>query len=431
MASPIHHESSRLSMLRSCAAAVVIMTWGLTIFAQAPVQSSAKSKGLDLGPASLERVVTLAREHAPQVVVASSELETSRSAMVGARLPPLANPYMEFVAGRGNAGVTRDVEFKSTLALPIEIAGQRGRRVAEAESWVSLHSVDLEQAQAGAASAAVRAWGFAVCESSRVEALTELTRSAQAEFEIVAARRILRDSTEQDEQLAGVELSRHRILLDEAHANLVQALGELERLTGIEWSDVPTASIRPPTERIVMQPGHVDATQLPAVRGLRAEAEFHGRTIERYGRESWSPLNLIFNGGRGDFGETRLGVGVGMNLPIFRRFQGEKARAEGDRNRSLAQAQVTARAMAVRIKTIGRELGELRRAIGELESNASAAANAAVNAASELHRMGKNEYVTVLVARREVTSLTQRRIDLSEREWELLANWVELTGKLP
>ncbi len=393
--------------------------------------SLTKGEVRDLGQPSLDRILSMARERAPEVIVAQSELATSRSALVGARLPSVGNPYLEVVAGRGDRGVTRDVELRSNLAVPLEIAGQRSRRIAEAEAWIDLHSVGLEQIRAMVAGATVRAWGMAVGESARFDALEELTGIAVGEYEILEARRKAGDATEQDVQLGAIEVGRHRILLEEARANLTEALGELERITGVNWGKISNTVLRAPTERLAPSAAMPDVGQSPNVRGHRAEEKFHGRTLERYGREGWSPLNVILTGGRGDFGETRVGIGVGMNLPVFRRFQGERARAEGDRNRSAAQAAVTTRVITARLETIRREISERRRAVEALESEAMPAAQAAVTAATELRRMGKSEYLAVLIARREVSNLTLRRIDLAEREWALLSNWVELTGKLP
>jgi outer membrane protein TolC len=120
-----------------------------------------------------------------------------------------------------------------------------------------------------------------------------------------------------------------------------------------------------------------------------------------------------------------------MNLPIFRRFQGERARAEGDRNRSSTQARVHAQVIAKRLETIRREVMQTRLALDTLESATMPAAKAALAAATELRRAGKADYLPVLIARREVTSLSLRRIDLSQREWDLLGEWVEYTGSLP
>jgi outer membrane protein TolC len=279
-----------------------------------------------------------------------------------------------------------------------------------------------------AAGTAVRAWGMALCESARLQSLSELTQSAQAEFEMLAARRTVGDATEQDVQLAAIELSRHRTLLDEARANLARALGTLEGVTGVSWAELPLDALAVPTDSITR--GNNDTAQSPLVRTYRAEADMHQRSLERYERETWSPLNFIVSGGRGDFGEARVGLGLGMNLPVVRRLQGEKAKAAGDRNRALTQAEVAARAMSVRLKAVAMELQSLRAALSELETNTVAAANAAVFAATELRRLGKSDYLAVLLARRELTSLAQRRVELNERQWDLYAEWVQLTGKL-
>jgi cobalt-zinc-cadmium efflux system outer membrane protein len=381
-------------------------------------------------PDSLPGFVELARAHAPEVLVANARLKTSRAAMAGARLAPLGNPYLEVVTARGNQGVTRDVELSTAVTLPVEFAGQRSRRIDEANAYIAAHDADLERVRATAAGSAVYAWGLATCESLRLTALGDLAKSAQAEFEMLAARRIAGDATEQDVQMAAVELGHQRMLLDEARANLANALGLMERLTGIEWRNAPTAPLQPPIDDLLART-NVGVAQAPGVRARRLEAEFHARTFARYGRESWSPLNLTVLGGRGDFGETRFGFGVGMNLPIIRSFQGEKERALAERDRAATEARTQELEIGVRVRAIARELQWLHHAVQELEQSTGPAAEAAVRAATELRRLGKSDFLAVVVARRELSLLTQRKVELSQREWSLLAEWVALIGKLP
>lgn len=270
-----------------------------------------------------------------------------------------------------------------------------------------------------------------MCEQVRVHALQDLAESAKTELSLLQARRAAGDATEQDVKLAETEYGRHRSLLQEARANLVRALGVLERATGARWSQLPPDSLRAPTQRILLQRTKHESAQFPDVRRFKAEAELHDRTLLRYGRESWTPLNVTLSGGRGDLGETRLGVGVGMSLPIIRRFQGEQARAQGERDRAATQAELAARVVSNRLETAQRELGETRKALDAIESEALPAAEAAATAAAELRRAGKSDYLAVLIARRDVTNLTLQRVDLALREWMVLADWVEWTGKLP
>jgi hypothetical protein len=44
---------------------------------------------------------------------------------------------------------------------------------------------------------------------------------------------------------------------------------------------------------------------------------------------------------------------------------------------------------------------------------------------------GKTDLLSVVVARRDLFMLRLRRLDIAERAWALLGDWVELTGKVP
>jgi outer membrane protein TolC len=382
-------------------------------------------------PESLGRAIVAARDRHPNVVMARARLEASRSALVGAKLPPIGNPHVEVLAGRGDRGVTRDVELRSSVTLPVEFAGQRGRRIAEADAFVSVHSAMLSYATAIATGEAVRAWGIALGESARTAALRELNRIAEEEYRFHEARRAAGDATEQEVQLAALEVGRHQVLLAETSADLEAALGEFQRVTGAPWQETPEKLVRAPVRGMLSLPSILAREQLPSVMGLLAEATLHARTAERFERESWSPLAIIVNGGRGDFGESRIGVGAGLTLPLFRRFQGERARAQGDKNRADTEAVVTAQAVTRRLEAMRREVQQVSRALDALEQSAMPAAEAALTAAVELRRLGKSDYLTALLARREITNLTLRRVDLTEREWMILAEWVQLTGRLP
>ncbi len=85
-----------------------------------PCRASAQSLAApDPAPAAsasavppLERVIALAREMAPTVALARAEVGVGRAAYAGARLGPVANPYLEVLGARGNAGATKDVAIQ-------------------------------------------------------------------------------------------------------------------------------------------------------------------------------------------------------------------------------------------------------------------------------------------------------------------------------
>jgi outer membrane protein TolC len=139
----------------------------------------------------------------------------------------------------------------------------------------------------------------------------------------------------------------------------------------------------------------------------------------------------MLSGGHGTTGETILGAGVAWTLPTFRRFQGERAKAQAERERSLVQAGTVQREIEMRLTTLVRELDAVRRAISVVDKQALPAARAARAAAEQMFQMGKIDILSVLVSRRDEVLLRLRNLDLAEQEWALVADWVELSGVMP
>lgn len=391
----------------------------------APAAPDAASAAVAGGAPTLSRVMTLARERAPLVAAAREDLAVGRAELVGARLAPLQNPYVEVQANRGTQGATKDVSVTGMLWLPVEVSGQRGARVAEAEALIALREAGLDTARAAAVGEAVRAYGAAAVAGARIRAWERIVEVARDEAEVYAARLAARDATEQDEKLSRVELGRQTVVLVEARADLIRALADLSRLTGARFSDAPGSAEPPPFAR---RPAPERA---PSVRALASEAAYHAKVRVRQEREAHSPLNLILSVGRGDIGEARFGGGVSWSIPSFRAGQGEAARADASRLRALSLKDVTARALATAVDGLVAEADQVRRAIDEINHTAEPAARAAVEAAVTMTRAGKSDLLAVLTARRDLALLSARRLDLTQRVWNILSDVVALTGELP
>jgi cobalt-zinc-cadmium efflux system outer membrane protein len=392
------------------------------------VPAVAAAAPLDATP-SLERVVSLARELAPAVAVARAELGIGRSAYVGARLGPVANPYLEVLADRGTAGATKDVTIQGQLFVPIEVGGQRGLRVTEVDALVAWQEAGVDASRAAAAGDAVRAYGALVVAAARVRAFAGLAGVSRDEAAVYDARLAAGDATEQDAKLARVELARNSIVVAESRADLARAIADLHRLIGARVAEPTGVAAEPPPPKIA--DAVAAAASSPHVLEKAREAAYHARAKDRQGREALSPLNVIVTAGRGDLGEARFGGGLGWALPFARRNQGEQARAEAERARATIERDVRSRVIAATIDGLTAERREVRRALAELADSAEPAARASVEAAAATQRAGKGELLKVLLARRDLALLEARRLDLLQREWSLLADLVTLTGDLP
>lgn len=359
-----------------------------------------------------------------------AQLEASRSSYASARMAPLQNPYLEIRAQRGARGATQDVNVDGSLWLPLELSGQRQSRGREAADFVQWHQALLEQSRAIATARTVRAYGALVVGSRRFRVLTELSGHTDAEARYYAERLAMGDATERDAAMSAVDAARHRMMLSETQSDLLRAIGDLRELTGLSLEAQVAVDPQP---SVFATGGHatVRLNHSPQLRALSAEAEYYASARERLRRDGLTPLSVGILAGRGDFGETRLGAGLGYAFPVFRANQPERARADAERVRALQELSLRRELFARRADLLQLELGELKKAFDIVTQDALPAAERAVNAATETYRAGKGDLLSVLVSRRDFAALSLRQLEILDKSWLLFSELVEITGELP
>jgi outer membrane protein, heavy metal efflux system len=377
----------------------------------------------------LELLLRAAKERAPEVSLAAASLVASRSARENSRLASFGNPYLEVTAERGSRDVTNDVAVSGALWLPVELSGQGRSRGREAEAFVSLHAAFLEQARARAAAQVVRAYGAAVVARQRSAVLSELLNDARAEAELMAERLKRGDAVRTDASLAAVEAARHQVMLTENAADLSRAIGQLAELVGGSGPDTLGAVAPPALEGGAARRLRIDMS--PRSLALAAEARFHAASAARWRREGKGMLSVGVVAGRGDYGETRLGGGLAYAFPMFRSNHPESARAAAEGSRALAEKSVHEAVALRRLRLLELEQQQLTNALSVLTKVALPAAKDAVQSVKETYAAGKTELLAVLLSRRELSTLALRRLELLERSWLLVADYVEITGDLP
>src|SRR6478609_6767992 len=394
--------------------------------AAAPIPAASPST---TSPA-LRELVRLARERAPEVVLGRSALTASRSSYANARMAPLGNPMLEVKVQGATKDVIKDVNIESSLWLPVEVSGQKSKRGREADDFVELHEALLAQARAAACARTVRAYGALVVGASRFRVLTELANTAQSEAKYFAERMTIGDATERDAALSAVDAARHQMALSETKSELLRVLGDLFELTGRNLTSEGMAEAVPPGFSATLgAPPAVEHS--PLFRVLSAQAKYYGAARDRLESEGWTPLSVGLIAGRGDYGETRFGGGLAYAFPTFRANQGERARADAERQRSLDELALRRELFARRAILLTSELAELGRAFEIVTHAALPAAERALAAASETYRVGKGDLLSVLVSRRDFSALSLRRLEILDKSWQLLGDLVEITGELP
>lgn len=234
------------------------------------------------------------------MVSARAGVGVARASYAGARRAPLDNPYLEVFAGRGLRGATRDVTVQANLWLPLEMSGQRARRLEEADALVDWQETRFASTRLFAAGDAVRAYGAALVTAARVQTVEEIVRDARAEAEVYSQRLSAGDATLQDDKLASMEHARYVVMREESRADLTRALVELTRSTGRMFDPPGAVSVAPPPAE---DPGESEAARIaessPHVANSTREATYYARAKERAAIEAHPPVNLIVSAGRG------------------------------------------------------------------------------------------------------------------------------------
>jgi len=348
---------------------------------------------------------------------------------VSGRLAPFGNPHLEITAEGANKDVVKDVNVSGALWLPIEVSGQRSSRQREATDFVGLHSARIEVARATAAGRAVRAFGRAVVALERDSVLKRLLADARAESRMLAERMASGDATRRDASLAAAEAARHEMLIAENEAELVSAQGELAELSGD-----PTFVVLGPAEPPALTGGPSTSSgesEFPQSRALTAEARYYDSAAERARRGGRSLVSVGVVAGRGDYGETRVGGGFAYAFPAFRSNQAETARIAAESVRVHADRQLFLGLASQRLQVLRNEHQRLSSALAVLSDVALPAAQEAERAAEETYEAGKVELLSVLLTRREVSTLALRRLELFGRGWSIVGDYIEIVGELP
>lgn len=379
--------------------------------------------------AALER----ARARPSAVVAARGAVRSAEALAAGARLSSVGNPYLEVFADRTAARRAPEATLQGNLWLPLEISGQRDRRIAENERLKEWRGAEVEDVSFDQVADMVRRYGAAVVAAERVRFLQVIVEISLQETALYEARLQASDVTIRDAKLAAVDLSRNRMVLGQARADLARDLAGVAQLYGVVELSAPARDEVPPEAlwEVAAREPHRLIDESPGLRALGREAEYFRVQRDREAAEGQAPLNIIVSAGEGADGSARVGGGLAWTFPLLRRNQGEQSRATAERTRALEIAEALRRERRAALQGLVIERTLVRDALYELRAHGAPAAEAAVEAARSTERAGKGDLLHVVTARRDLVSVRASGLDLEQREWSLLGDLVSLSGRTP
>jgi cobalt-zinc-cadmium efflux system outer membrane protein len=385
---------------------------------------------------TLERAIQLARSRSLVVNDAQGELGVAHAQMAGARTSVFGNPSIDLQVEQGlGKNPTQELQAIAYAYFPVDLTGQRGARIDEADKLVKWREVGVTDARGIASGEVVAAYGELVIAAARITDATNGEQAARDEAKYFAGRLEAKDTTVYEKSLADAEVARWVQSRAEAQLRFSSGRARFTQVTGLMNVSAPPASApvaAPPlrgTWDDVFIARMVDRS--PLVARLTAERGFWDASVERYKSERMPPVSFELIGGRGDLGEGRVGGGVVVTFPVARRYQGEIARAEQGRSFAVSRLALYRAVVESRLRAARDAIVTVTKAIEELDQAGMPALERAVSSSVEGFKTGKIEITRVLLARRDLAIARGRRLDLLEAGWRAYADLTVLSGDLP
>jgi len=195
-------------------------------------------KTVDL-PTALE----LARRNNPDWRAAEQEVEVTRGKLTTARLLTPFNPVIESQAGRRTIpGEGKGTDYSVGLSMELEVAGQRGVRITEAERDLQRAEASFKDFERTFRGKLAKTFYQAVFARERLGLLRRVETLNRQLSEVTKIKFDAGDVSGLEVSVAQVRYGRSRKETFDAERNLTQALLDLKRLIGVDETFLPSGT---------------------------------------------------------------------------------------------------------------------------------------------------------------------------------------------
>lgn len=301
---------------------------------------------------SLDEIVAFAERHAPAIALASRQRAYALAERRGAEPWLRDNPRLELGVGPRFTGGGTDVDAFAALEQPIEIGGQRARRLTAAERAAERAAAEIAAVRWEVRRDVVLAYHAAVIARERLELARRMVVLSEALLTAAERRLAAGDVSAIEVLTARAELAETRHEALRASEAFRVARLELARTAGWPLSAPPQVS------GVLDPPGPVPSLDdvLRSSKGRHPELVLRQAAVREASarvavadRTAWpSPtlgVEVAREGAPGGAPSTILLGSVGMPLPIFRKEQGGRATARAAVDVSRTEAAIAARAL--------------------------------------------------------------------------------------
>ena len=369
---------------------------------------------------TFDRAIALGLERSPQIQSQSAELRRAEAELLGARVYPF-NPVIEASRARRDDGQEQTHDREVGISQEVEIAGQRGKRVAAASG--SLDAIRLRVSRARQELAANVGEAFVLALQARE--FEELARFEQeiarslAEFE---QRRLDAGAgTLVDLNLARAAEGRAQRRVELAIAAETAARATVAERIGLSPADLPGLEGELPESwpnAAPLQDLEIRAIdQRQDLAALKIEIETSAARLRL--EQSLAAPNLVLGlaTGREADREDLDTVVAGVTIPLFNRNQGGIATARANQENAAADLALATLALRSEVATAASRYHATTRALAVFRETVAGTLDENLELVQKSFASGKLRGSEVLVFRREFVDSRRELIEAAADAW--------------
>jgi cobalt-zinc-cadmium efflux system outer membrane protein len=388
---------------------------------------------------SLEQAIDRALTRSPLVRLAAKARATAATARIAASPLLPANPAATVTVGhrRDNSGsmpLANGVEWTARLEQAIDVAGQRGTRLAEAERYVDIAAA--REALARAETIARVRSAYITLSLSRAHAESALGREKLGQRVLESARARVRAGAASDVELHLAEVEAGRLVHErvEAVLGVEAAAGELRRMLELPVDhpvELSTALAVPPPSRVADDiPGAVRSAIARRVelKVLAATRNALDATVIRLRREVVPSPTLFVDVQRQQPGQLYLGGGVAFALPVWRHNQGELARTRAEEDEVREQEAIAVHDIGIEVTRLCHGVRARREQSSLWTDHILPAALANVDLVHQGWTSGKFDIFRLVTVAREAGDARTRELAVLGELWAATIELERATG---
>ncbi|MBI3301382.1 MAG: TolC family protein [Deltaproteobacteria bacterium] len=412
------------------------LTLWCALFVSALLLLPAPGWGQESLSITLGEALTLARDRNPDLLATRQELEVARGRLVKARYPSQFNPEIGSEAAyreRNEPGETGSVtDFSITLSQQVEIAGQRGQRIREAEQSLARTEAGVHDRER-LLDAEVKATFFqALARRRRLELLRTIEELNRRVRDATAARVQAGESPVMEENLAQIRYGQSRKETLTAEADEAAALLELRRLLNLSAEALiePVGELRGEGKEVALR------ETLERALTTRPDLAAAGREVERVDAELALTRRLAVPNPtiegfyrKEERGPDRIaGIGLRIPLPLFDRKQGELVALAGRQSQARFEVDARRRTIEQEVSEALRRYDATRRTLMVFEQDVLARVDENFRFIETAYRAGKIDLFQFIVVQNDLVAAQLSYIDSLARFREAEVNLERAVG---